>query len=81
MNNRIAVGILTLLIVAGPVLKADDIADPLPRREPADVQMDAAQLSKASRLIDNAIKNNELRGAVVLVARRGKVVLHEAYGW
>ena len=53
----------------------------LPAGAPASVGMDAATLAKAVDLYREAVKNDGIRGAVLYVARRGKVVLHEAVGW
>jgi len=48
---------------------------------PADVDMSAAVLDAGASLLRDAVEHDGLRGAVILVARRGRVVLHEAYGW
>jgi len=42
--------------------------------------MSADRLSRAGAVIEEAIARKELPGAVLLVARKGKVVLREAYG-
>jgi len=47
----------------------------------ASVDIDADRLAKAAAVVKRAVQRDELRAAVVLVARRGKIVLHEAYGW
>ena len=43
--------------------------------------MDAGTLAKAVDLYREAAKRDDIRGAVLYVARRGKVVLHEAVGF
>lgn len=43
--------------------------------------MDASVLAKAVDLYREAVKRDHIRGAVLLVARRGKVVLFEPIGW
>ncbi|MBK8975371.1 MAG: beta-lactamase family protein [Planctomycetes bacterium] len=48
--------------------------------EPGSVGMSAAVLRAGSELFAEAVARNELCGAVVLVARRGRIVLHEAFG-
>lgn len=53
----------------------------LPHASPADVQMSEAVLRAGVTLFDDALERDELKGAVLLVSRRGKVVLHEAVGW
>jgi CubicO group peptidase (beta-lactamase class C family) len=43
--------------------------------------MDAGTLAKAVDLYREAVKRDDIRGAVLYVARRGRVVLHEAVGF
>jgi CubicO group peptidase (beta-lactamase class C family) len=54
---------------------------PLPAASPAALGMDAAALDRAVGLYRDAVARDDLRGAVLYVARRGQVVLHEAVGW
>lgn len=53
----------------------------LPVAAPAEVGMSEAVLRAGVTLFDDAIAADDLKGVVVLVARHGKVVLHEARGW
>ena len=53
---------------------------PLPTSAAEDVGMSAERLSRVHEIIKEAISRKELPGAVLLVARRGKVVLRQAYG-
>jgi D-aminopeptidase len=48
---------------------------------PAEVELSAEKLRDGVKLFEQAVERDELRGAVLLVARRGKIVLHEALGW
>jgi CubicO group peptidase (beta-lactamase class C family) len=48
--------------------------------EPADVGMSAAVLEGAVGLYEEAVERGDLVGAVLLVARQGRIVLHEAVG-
>jgi CubicO group peptidase (beta-lactamase class C family) len=48
---------------------------------PAEVGMSAAILEAGVRLYRDAVEAGDLVGAVLLVARDGRVVLHEAVGW
>jgi CubicO group peptidase (beta-lactamase class C family) len=48
---------------------------------PASVAMDAAALDAAVQLYRDAVAAGDLPGVVLLVARQGRVVLHEALGW
>ncbi|MCK5941594.1 MAG: beta-lactamase family protein [Planctomycetes bacterium] len=49
-------------------------------RDPAALGLDAAGLRAAAAAIGALVTADELRGAVVLVARGDAIVLHEAYG-
>lgn len=52
----------------------------LPSSSADDVGMSADRLERVNAVITDAIKRKELPGAVLLVARKGKTVLREAYG-
>src|SRR5947207_1598673 len=55
-----------LLIVAAPLAAQSPPADPW---------------KEVLAVVEQAVARDEIRGAVVLVTRRGQVVLHEAVGW
>ena len=76
MKLRMMILILTVFLTP---LYAQDIT--LTKGVPADVNMSAAILKAGVKLFEDAIEKDELRNAVLLVARDGKVVLHEAIGW
>jgi len=68
-----------LLIVAGSPVRA---AEPgLAYGAAGEVEMSADVLRAGLSLFREAVENDELQGAVLLVARRGVIVLHEAVGW
>jgi CubicO group peptidase (beta-lactamase class C family) len=69
--------VVTLLLGVG-FAPAQDV---LTEGRPADVGLSAAALGEAVAPYRKAVERDELRGAVLLVARKGKVVLHEAVGW
>ena len=48
---------------------------------PAEVGMSAGVLAGGVALYEEAVQRGDLVGAVLLVAKDGKVVLHEALGW
>lgn len=66
---------VALALVAAPA------AQGLPAAAPASAGMDAATLAKAVDLYRTAVSRDHIRGAVLYVARKGRVVLHEAVGW
>ena len=63
---------------AGPGLAQGPVVT---RGQPADVGMSAGVLAGGVALYEEAVARGDLVGAVLLVARDGKVVLHEALGW
>ena len=74
----------TLLVLAALVVCT--VAMPssqglLPETPPQTMGMDPAALTKAVDLYRAAVARDDLRGAVLYVARRGQVVLHEAVGF
>jgi CubicO group peptidase (beta-lactamase class C family)/glutamine amidotransferase-like uncharacterized protein len=49
--------------------------------KPADVGVDADRLAQAVSIVEHAVEDDEIPAAVVLVARRGRVILHRAFGY
>src|ERR1700750_380387 len=68
---------LLALLLALPVRTS---ATNLPAAQPAAVGMSARQLARIDGAVAESIAKSELPGAVVLVARRGRVVWRKAYG-
>ena len=66
--------------LAAAFLPAAAGAQGLSTARPEDVGLSSERLAKAGEVVKGEIAKNRYPGAVVLVARRGKVVLHEAYG-
>jgi CubicO group peptidase (beta-lactamase class C family) len=57
-------------------------AQGLPKTQsPEEVGFSAARLKRLSDRINEGVKAGELPGAVVLIVRNGKLVMHEAYGF
>src|SRR5215475_5832051 len=52
----------------------------LQNANPSAVAMSADQLSRIDGVVDESISKKELPGAVVLIARHGKIVWRKAYG-
>ncbi|TMJ32071.1 MAG: beta-lactamase family protein [Alphaproteobacteria bacterium] len=50
-------------------------------QSPEEVGFVASRLKRLSDRIEEGVKNNELPGAVVLIARNGKIALFDAYGF
>jgi uncharacterized protein YbbC (DUF1343 family)/CubicO group peptidase (beta-lactamase class C family) len=68
------------LIVALALLLAHPIAAQLPNAPPVNVGISAEHLGRMDQVIQASIEKKELPGAVVLVARHGKIVWRKAYG-
>ena len=49
--------------------------------KPSDVGMDATILEAGVNMYRKAIERDEVRSAVILIVRKGRVIVHEALGW
>ena len=70
----------TKLIIALAFLLAGPVAAQLPNSPPAIVGLSAERLARIDSVIRESIEKKELPGAVLLVARHGRVVWRKAYG-
>src|SRR5689334_10627071 len=77
MRLRFAAGLLVVALFPG-LLAAQPALTP---GDPADVGMSGAVLREGVSLFERAVEQGDLQGAVLLVARRGKIVLVEPVGW
>ncbi|HJT06637.1 MAG TPA: serine hydrolase domain-containing protein [Stellaceae bacterium] len=66
-----------LLATVVPVM-ADE---PLPRAKPEDVGMSSERLARIAATLNADVEHGRLPGAVIAVARKGKLVYFEAFGW
>jgi CubicO group peptidase (beta-lactamase class C family) len=85
MSSRlIPVAIVALLALspfsATAQTKSTQRTRPLAEASPAKAGMSAGRLARIDTMIETAIAENRIPGAVALVARNGKIVHHEAYG-
>src|SRR5262247_1920790 len=60
---------------------AAEAADPLPRAKPESVGISSERLALIKKQIDAEVARDQLPGAVLAIARRGKLVHFEAYGY
>ena len=55
--------------------------DPLPRAKPEEVGLSSARLARIQETLKTDIEAGRIPGAVIAIARRGKLVALDAYGW
>src|SRR5882757_7369632 len=55
--------------------------DPLPRAKPEDVGMSSERLARIGETLKADIAAGRTPGGVIAIARRGKLVAFDAYGW
>jgi CubicO group peptidase (beta-lactamase class C family) len=67
-------------VLVSALLAYVGIAQPLPKATPAEVGMSAEKLDKIPALLKEDIAKKMIPGAVVLVARHGKMVMFDAEG-
>ena len=68
-----------VMFLISPALWAEDVV--LSPGAPSEVGMDETILKAAVHMYEKAIDKDQVRSVVLLVARRGKIALHEARGW
>jgi len=55
--------------------------DPLPRAKPEEAGFSSERLARISSTLNADIEAGRIPGAVIAIARHGKLVMYEAYGW
>ena len=78
MRNQSLTLCLPLCLLLLSVARGGDVLRP---GLPDEVGMSAEILRDASAVVADAVARDDIRGAVLLVARQGRVVVHEAHGW
>jgi CubicO group peptidase (beta-lactamase class C family) len=68
----------TLCLLASGAAFAED---PLPRAKPEDVGLSSERLTRIGATLEADIHAGRIPGAVIAIARRGKLVMLDAYGW
>ncbi len=70
------------LVVLALSLCAPAIAQGIPKAQsPEEVGFVATRLKRLSDRLEEGVKNNEIPGAVVLIARNGKIAMFDAFGY
>jgi len=70
--------VLLLGVLAGGTARA---GDPLPRQRAEATGMSSARLARIGQRLEQDVAQGRLPGAVVAIARRGKLVYYEAFGY
>jgi CubicO group peptidase (beta-lactamase class C family) len=75
LPGMLATAGLAFLLAAHPALSKE-----IPNASPEDVGLSEKRLARIGAWLESEIAANKIPGAVVLVARRGKIAYHEAFG-
>ncbi len=70
-----------LLAIALAPAAAGAAPDPLPRGRPDALGVSSARLARIGQVLQQEIAEGRMPGAVVAIARRGKLIYHEAFGY
>lgn len=73
--------IVALPLLAGVLLIPLALAQPLPTAKPEEVGLDPARLARIRSALEAEVEGNRIPGAVIMVARRGKLAYSEAVGF
>jgi len=71
----------SLLVACALAAAPAALAQPLPSAAPEKVGMSSERLARIGKALNQDIEQGKLPGAVVLVARKGKVVYFDAFGF
>ena len=80
MKNLITIILIAFVVSANAQIKSIQKSAPLTKATPESVGMSTERLNRIDAMCKEVVKDGDLPGVVVLVARKGKIVLHEAYG-
>ena len=80
MKNLIPIILIAFVVSANAQTKSIQKSAPLTKATPESVGMSTERLNRIDAMCKEVVKDGDLPGVVVLVARKGKIVLHEAYG-
>lgn len=81
MKKTILILLLTLATLAlSAQTKSTQASPPLSEASPESVGMSPQRLARIDAMLKNAIAENQVPGAVALIARNGQIVFHNAYG-
>jgi CubicO group peptidase (beta-lactamase class C family) len=80
MKNLLTITLLAFVITANAQTKSIKKSAPLAPGTPESVGMSTERIDRIDMMCQDAVKNGEVPGVVALLARKGKIVFHKAYG-
>lgn len=81
MKNTITFTFLVILAISGLAQTKSIKSSPLlSEASPQSVGMSDERLARIDEMLINSIENNQIPGAVALIARNGKIVYHKSFG-
>lgn len=80
MNITARAHTLLIGVIAWSILSAVSVAGELPRAEPEEIGLSGERLSKLTETIRSDVARKEIPGAVLLIARHGKIGYLESFG-
>ncbi|WP_224995726.1 serine hydrolase [Cesiribacter sp. SM1] len=80
MRNLLSILFLSLALMAGAQTKSSKKSPPLAEAAPAKAGMSAERLARIDEMLQSAVAEEKIPGAVALVARNGKIVYYKAFG-
>lgn len=80
MKNLFIVPLMLLCLLAGAQTKSPKKSPSLTEAAPAKAGMSTERLARIDAMLQQAVAENQIPGAVALVVRNGKIVYHKAFG-
>ena len=81
MRRSIPLPVLVISLLAASIGPHARGAEPLPRQKPEAQGLSAARLARIGARLNDDVARGQIPGAVVAIARRGKLVYFEAFGY
>ncbi|WKN42421.1 serine hydrolase domain-containing protein [Tunicatimonas pelagia] len=80
MRHLLTALVFFVTITVSAQTKSTQQSPPLSEAKPESVGMSAERLARIDAMAKEAVEDNEVPGLVALVARKGKIVYHKAFG-
>ena len=80
MKHQLFLLFMALALVAGAQTKSSKKSPPLKEASPASAGMSAERLARIDAMLQQAVAEGNIPGAVALVARNGKIVYYKSFG-